>query len=396
MGRLLDSDFVSEAVRAGGQGMTLENWGYRCERCANTADLDTSDWRCPRCGGAFGLEGPNDLTPDMVRADDPSLWRYEAVLPARRDDVSSLGEGMTPLIRGTLAGQQVWFKLDSLLPTGSFKDRGAAVFAAHLRRLGLRRVIVDSSGNAAAAFAGYSAANGLDCTVYAPATTSLGKLVQARAFGASVHLIEGNREDVAAAAQHAAESDPTAFYASHNWHAVFVEGVKTWAIEVWEQLGRRSPAAAFVPTGGGSAFVGGRRGFDAVGALPILVAAQPSACAPIAAAWDAHLDDVPAMTPGNTIAEGTRIGAPARGGQIIAALRDSGGWAEAVGDDLIVATLRELFQQGIYVEPTAAVGAAAFMSSLNRGAEIPDGDIVILLTGNGLKATDTIGGLLPG
>jgi len=370
--------------------MGLTEWTYRCERCDHRENLDTRVWQCPRCGGAFGLGGPNELSPASIQVADPTLWRYEAVLPARREDGCSLGEGMTPLVAGTLAGRPVWFKLDNLLPTGSFKDRGAAIFAAHLRRVDLRHVIVDSSGNAAAAFAGYCAANGLDCTVYAPATTSQGKLVQARAFGATVHLVEGNREAVAAAAQDAAAADPTAFYASHNWHAVFVEGVKTWAIEVWEQLGQRVPAAAFIPTGGGSAFVGGRRGFDAVGALPALIAAQPTACAPIVAAWNAKLDAVPPITPGATIAEGTRIGAPARDRQILAALRDSGGWTEAVDDSLIESTLRELFRQGIYVEPTAAVAAAAFVAAVSRGATIPDGEIVVLLTGNGLKATNTI------
>lgn len=374
--------------------MAVADWMYRCERCGHREDLDSRRWHCPTCGGAFELDGPNRLARSAIETSDPTLWRYVSVLPVQREDTRSLGEGMTPLIAGTLAGQPVWFKLDSVLPTGSFKDRGAAVFTAHLQRLGLRRVIVDSSGNAAAAFAGYCAANGLDCTVYAPATTSMGKLVQARAFGANVNLVEGNREAVATAAQDAAAADSSAFYASHNWHAVFVEGVKTWAIEVWEQLGHRLPAAAFVPTGGGSAFVGARRGFDAVGGLPALVAAQPAACAPVAAAWTARVDDIAPITPGTTIAEGTRIGAPARGRQIISALRDSGGWVEPVEDALIVETLRELFRQGIYVEPTAAVGAAAFVSAVKREATLPDGDVVILLTGNGLKATDTIATLV--
>lgn len=374
--------------------MASTEWVYQCERCGQREEFDSRHWQCPECGGAFGLDGPNRLNAADIDPTDPTLWRYAHVLPASREEARSLGEGMTPLVTGSLAGRPVWFKLDSLLPTGSFKDRGAAVFTAHLRRIGVGHAIVDSSGNAAAAFAGYCAANGLACSVYAPAATSMGKLVQARAFGATVNLVEGNREAVAAAAQNAAADDPAAFYASHNWHAVFVEGVKTWAIEVWEQLGRRLPAAAFVPTGGGSAFVGGRRGFEAAGELPLLVAAQPAACAPIVAAWNASLDDIPPLSPGTTIAEGTRIGAPARSRQIIAALRDTGGWAEAVDDALIESTLRELFQQGIYVEPTAAVGAAAFVSATRRGASLPDGDTVILLTGSGLKATGTIAGLV--
>lgn len=371
----------------------MATWEYRCESCGQRESLDAVVWRCAACGGAFALEGPNRLQAGEMAGEDRTLWRYGAILPVGREHARSLGEGMTPLVAGNLAGREVWFKHDALLPTGSFKDRGAAVLVAHLRRLGLNRVIVDSSGNAAAAMSGFSAAAGIDCTVFAPATTSPGKLVQSRAFGATVELVTGNREAVAQAAQDAAANDPTAFYASHNWHPVFVEGVKTWALEVWEQLGGRNPGAAFVPTGGGSAFVGGLRGFTATGApLPKLIAAQPAACAPIVAA---HRDGAPmATTPGATIAEGTRIGVPSRPQQILAALRDSGGWAEAVDEEQIVAALRELWAQGLYVEPTAAVGAAACRAAIKRGDNLGDGPIVVLLTGSGLKATETIAGLV--
>jgi threonine synthase len=298
---------------------------------------------------------------------------------------------MTPLVAGRLADRPVWFKLDALLPTGSFKDRGAAVLVAHLRSVGIGRIVVDSSGNAAAAMSGYCTAAGMACTVYAPATTSPAKLVQSRALGATVVLVDGDREAVAQAAQDAVAADPSAFYASHNWHPIFVEGVKTWALEVWEQLGRRAPTAAFVPTGGGSAFVGGWRGFLATPShLPQLVAAQPAACAPIVAALDDGADVIAPVTPGPTIAEGTRIGAPARGKQILAAVRESQGWAVAVSEELLIEALRELWRQGLYVEPTAAVGAAAFLSCAHHARPVPDGDVVILLTGSGLKATETI------
>ena len=376
---------------------TMATWEYRCEACGHRESLDAVVWRCDVCGGAYTLDGPNQLASEMIDRADSTLWRYGAVLPVGREHARSLGEGMTPLVAGTLAGREVWFKHDALLPTGSFKDRGAAVLVAHLRRLGLTRVIVDSSGNAAAAMAGFSAAAGIDCTVYAPATTSPGKLVQSRAFGATVIPVEGNREAVAQAAQDAAADDPSSFYASHNWHPVFVEGVKTWALEVWEQLGERNPATVFVPTGGGSAFVGAWRGFGGVpsgpgGAMPRLVAAQPDACAPIVAAY--RHGAAMAVAAGATIAEGTRIAAPSRPGQILAALRESQGWAEAVSEEEIVATLRELWAQGFYVEPTGAVGAAACRAALARGMALDDGPIVVLLTGSGLKATETIGGLV--
>ncbi|RIK36725.1 MAG: threonine synthase [Chloroflexi bacterium] len=373
----------------------MQVWHYTCERCGHIEPADTALWRCPVCGGAFALVGDNDLAGATIETQDTTLWRYCHVLPANRDSAVSLGEGMTPLIRGEIAGREVWFKHDALLPTGSFKDRGAAVLVTHLRSLGIQRVVVDSSGNAAAAMAGYCAAAGLECLVFAPRATSPGKLVQSRAFGAQVHLVSGSRDDVARAAQDAAAADQGAFYASHNWHAVFVEGVKTWAIEVWEQLGRRSPALAVVPTGGGSAFVGGWRGFQAVPSrLPVLVAAQPLACAPLVAAFDAGLTDVAPVAPGTTIAEGTRIGAPARGRQMLAALRESGGWAEAVDETTLAATLKELWAQGLYVEPTAAVGAAAFRLAVERGRALPEGETVILLTGSGLKATETISSLV--
>jgi threonine synthase len=382
----------------------VADWRFVCEACAHEEPLDATIWRCPVCGEALALDGPNALTAAAIDRNDPTLWRYGAFLPVGKEHAHSLGEGMTPLVRGTLGGTPVWFKCDHLLPTGSFKDRGAAVLVAHLKRLGTERIIVDSSGNAAAAMAGYSAAAGLGCTVYAPATTSPGKLVQSRAFGAEVIPVEGNREAVASAAQAAAANDSGAFYASHNWHPVFVEGVKTWALEVWEQLGSQSPAICFVPTGGGSAFVGAWRGFSAVpGPRPQLVAAQPVACAPFVIAAIQQQPFRP-ITPDATIAEGTRIGAPARHRQVMAAIAESGGRGEAVSDVQIVETLRELWAQGLYVEPTAAVGAAACRATILRmaagatgmllGAPLPEGEIVVLLTGSGLKATETIGTLV--
>lgn len=374
----------------------MESWGYVCESCGHSEPIDTEHWRCPSCRGAFALEGPNRLYPAAIDPSAPGLWRYGQVLPVAKENAVSLGEGMTPLVPGHLAGRDVYFKVDSLLPTGSFKDRGAALLTSHLNRIGRRRVIVDSSGNAAAALSGYSAAAGLECAVFAPAAASPSKLVQSRAFGATVTLVEGTRDDVAVAAQNAAEQDLSAFYASHNWHPIFAEGVKTWMLETWEQLGHRQPSICFVPTGGGSALVGGWRGIQALPGSPArLVAAQPAACAPVVNAIEQG-KKIESVIPGDTIAEGTHIGTPSRPGQILDAIQKTDGGARAVSEQEIVLALRELWEQGLYVEPTAAVGAAACRQMILAGDELPDGDIVVLLTGSGLKATETIGKLLRG
>lgn len=361
----------------------MADWLVRCTRCAEAYPAESLQWRCPRCGGVLTLDPPLSLDPAAVVRDDPTLWRYTPALPVARPS-QTLGEGMTPLLPFSLDGHAVWLKLDFLQPTGSFKDRGAAVVVAALAAAGVRRVVVDSSGNAAAAFAAYAALHGLELVVFAPASTAPEKLLQARAYGAQVELVTGTRDEVAAAAQRAAQLAGTA-YASHNWHPFFVEGTKTWLLEVYEQLGGQWPAACFVPVGGGSLLLGAALAVQALGGRgPVLVAAQPEACAPLAQAWARGATHVEPVRPGETVAEGAQIGAPPRGDLLLAVLQQSGGWPEAVPEALLWDTTRELWRGGLYVEPTAALGAAAFRLALRRGWT-PDRPVVIVLTGTGLK-----------
>jgi threonine synthase len=335
-----------------------------------------------------------------VAADVPSLWRYGAVLPVRGEAAVSLGEAITPLVEAAVDGVAVRFKLDFLLPTGSYKDRGAAVLISALRVLGVRHAVEDSSGNAAAAITAYAARAGIACTVFAPAAASPGKLVQAAAYGARVERVGGSRDDVAAAAIAAAAADDTATYASHNWHPFFVEGVKTWALEVWEQLGYRTPDNVVVPVGSGSMLLGAHRAFSQllaggeIGRLPRLFAAQPAACAPLHAAYLAGADDVSAVERRPTLAEGASIARPVRGRELLAALRESGGATAAVEEEEIASGLRDLARQGIYVEPTSAVAVAGVRQLLARREIQPGETTVVMLTGSGLKATDAIRGLL--
>jgi threonine synthase len=369
------------------------NWEFACDTCNFRSEPDQPLWCCPQCGSALHVEGLDSLGDLNLNA--TGMWRYDSALPTNAPARGTiLGEGATPLIPVEIDGFPIHLKMDSHMPSGSFKDRGAAAMATYLHQIGVKRIIVDSSGNAAAAMSAYAAALGLDCTVYVPSTASPGKMVQARAYGSTVIPVEGSREDVAQAAQSAAENDSSATYASHNYHPVFVEGVKTWAIEVWEQLGSTNPDVVYAPSGGGSSFVGAWRGFVAVGgSMPQLVLCQPSACAPIHKAWQAGTDIEP-VPANDTIAEGTKISMPSRPKQILNALRNGNGATAAIDDAYLIDTLKLLWSQGVYVEPTAGLGVAACRQAISAGKHSPDQRIVAHITGNGLKATTYIQELL--
>jgi threonine synthase len=310
-----------------------------------------------------------------------------------------LGESITPFVDAALDGVPVKVKLDCLMPTGSFKDRGAAVLLSFLRAVGVERAIEDSSGNAAAAIAAYAARAGIACTIFAPAHASAGKLVQTQAYGATLNRITGSRDDVANAAIEAA-TEPGATYASHNWHPFFIEGVKTWALEVWEQLGYRAPDNVIVPVGSGSMLLGAWRAFSQLQAageiarIPRLFAAQATACAPIHTALVAGLSDAAPVERQPTVAEGIVIAHPVRSRELLAALRTSNGGSAAVSESDIADALRHLAGQGLYAEPTSAVAAAAARQLLAAGTIHPEETTVVMLSGNGLKATETIQRLL--
>jgi threonine synthase len=192
--------------------------------------------------------------PGIGRADiaggTRSLWRYAAALPLAVREPISMGEGLTPLVERPWLGARVRFKLEWMMPTGSFKDRGASVMVSVLRQQGIDRILEDSSGNGGAAIAAYAAAGGMQAKILVPAYTQPGKTVQMRAYGAQTELIPGTRQDTADAAERQAEQ---IFYASHNWQAFFLQGTKTLAYELWEDLGFRAPDNVIIPTGAASA-----------------------------------------------------------------------------------------------------------------------------------------------
>jgi threonine synthase len=328
----------------------------------------------------------------MSAQDAPSLWRWRHTFDLA-DDASwrrvTLGEGGTPLV--ALNGEQphVLAKLDFLMPTLSFKDRGAAVLVTLAVSIGARRLIADSSGNAGTAIAAYAARAGLPCQVFVPAATSPGKLAALRAHGATVQLVTGTREDTAAAALRAV-TQTDAFYASHVFQPAFFEGTKTFAFEVWEQLGRRPPDQVVVPVGNGTLLLGIHAGFrellraGLIGAAPQLIGVQAQACNPIERAWRAGAAVAEPAGCQETAAEGIAIAAPARSQQILEAVRATGGRFVTVAEDAIAAARQELAHMGVYAEPTAAATYAGL--KVHVRAEPSDRVIVWPVCGAGLKA----------
>jgi len=373
--------------------MTAE---YHCPSCGRSMPAGWPVWRCD-CGGPLELAPVLGLSRRDIDAGEASLWRYAAALLFQGPPRVSLGEGWTPLIRGHWQGAPVWFKLESQMPTGSFKDRGTAVMINHLLEVGVGPVHEDSSGNAGASLATYAAAAGLSCRIYVPASAPRAKLVQIAACGAELCAVPGSRQDVADAAVAAAGDS---FYASHNWQPYFIEGTQTLAFEIWEQLGFQVPDNILVPTGYGSNILGLERGFDAleraaeIAARPRLFAVQAANCAAFAAAWNAGADGLVPFAASDTAADGIATMHPVRPAQVLRALRRSKGGVVAVTEETIAPALRELGRRGLFVEPTAATAGAALTRLLQRGTIAPGETTVAVLTGHGLKAADRIGALL--
>ncbi|MFN0071929.1 MAG: threonine synthase [Chloroflexota bacterium] len=327
----------------------------------------------------------------------PSLWRYAAALPQElAQHRVSFDEGCTPLLQVPALGDGIHLKLDYLFPSSSFKDRGTTVLISELLRLGRGRLMEDSSGNAGASLATYAARAGLDCEVFVPESTSAGKLVQIRLAGATLRRIPGSREDTADAALVAADDPAQPFYASHNWHPFFIEGVKTVGFEIWEQLGFQVPDVIVAPAGNGSMILGLHRAFlelqrgGAIKTLPKIVAVQAAACAPLAAAFTDGRSDISAFDKQPTLAEGIASSRPIRARQILEALRHTDGTALAVPESALIPAVHHLAGHGFFVEPTSAVVTAALPDLRKRGILAAGATIVLILSGSGLKATERL------
>ena len=363
---------------------------FYCSGCNRFYPVAPTIWRC-ECGSFLDLEfKPNFLTKKILKRDS-TLWRYREALPILRDEnILSMREGFTPLEEMDFNGHRILLKIDYLFPTGSYKDRGATVLISKVKELGLKKVIEDSSGNAGSAIAAYCARAEIECEIYVPQTTSPGKLVQIQAYGADLKRVEGSREKTAQVAMEAASR---IYYASHCWNPFFLHGTKTFAFEIWEQMGWKAPDVLVLPVGHGTLFLGAYMGFrelkeaGMVRRIPRLVGVQSASCAPLYQAFKKGWRETRPIEKKETMAEGIAIAEPIRGRQILEALRNSDGEVLTVTEREIEAATKEMGRRGHFIEPTSGATVAGLKKYLKH---IKKKVIVTTLTGMGLKAAGKI------
>lgn len=360
---------------------------FVCSICGNKTDPKKLTYRC-RCGGLFNLEFmPNTLDIDKM---DFSMWRYISALPFEKDYTGyksiTLGEGMTNTIPLDNDNPDILLKMDFMMPTLSFKDRGAAVLIAKAVEFGAKTLVADSSGNAGNSIAAYAGRAGIACHVFVPQGTSSKKIQMITSHGAKVHIVSGTREDTALAALEMANQDYV-FYASHVYNPYFYQGTKTYIYELYEQ---GMPDSIIIPTGNGTLLLGCYIGICELKALgliskiPRLIAVQSDNCAPIYKAFKQNTKVEPVENFG-TQAEGIAIAMPMRGNQIIQAIKETNGDIITIMESQITPTRDMLARKGLYVEPTTAATVGGFLPYY-QAKKNSLGRCVIPLCGAGLKS----------
>jgi len=380
---------------------------------------------CPRCESRYDAHKPQNLcacgSPLLARYDldairkavdvsviggrEPNLWRYRELLPVGDDAaVVTLGEGFTPLLPAARYGAHIGVprllvKDEGLIPTGSFKARGAAVGVSRARELGIAHIAMPTNGNAGAAWATYAARAGMRASICMPVGAPVITRRECVAAGAELSLVDGLIGDAArVVADLVAEGGGAVFDASTLKEPYRVEGKKTMGLEIVEQLGWRVPDVIVYPTGGGVGLIGIDKALAELRALgwigdrlPRLVAVQSTGCAPVVRAFHAGATRIEPWAGARTVAFGINVPAPLGDELILAALARTGGTAVAVDDADLLADLHAFgAREGLLLCPE---GAACLTATrlLRAGGWLSENDeVVVLNTGAGIKYPDTV------
>ena len=373
-----------------------------CSRpsCAARVEYSPAQNLCPTCNAPLlarydlGL-ALRTLTLEALKERSRSMWRYEEVLPDA--EPVTLGEGVTPLVHARQLGarlglERLFIKDEGQNPTDSFKARGLSAAVSMARALGVETVALPTAGNAGGAAAAYAARAGLGCVIAMPSDTPAANVVEARACGAEVHLIDGLISDCGRFI--------TENVARRGWFEVStlkepyrIEGKKTMGYELWEDFGGDLPDVIVYPTGGGVGLIGMWKAFDELEAMglvapgrPRMVSAQAEGCAPIVKSFEQHAESSEFWEDATTVASGLRVPKALGDFLILASLYASGGDAIAASDAAMMAACREMARfEGIFAAPEGGAGLAAIQALVER-RRLRRGEAVVLFnTGTGYK-----------
>ncbi len=379
-----------------------------CARCHTHHDAQALHGLCPAC--ASPLLARYDLdhvtaTRDDVAVRPPDLWRYHELLPVSAPaHVVSLGEGMTPLLPVPRLGKELdidrlLVKDDALLPTGSFKARGAAVGVSRARELGAERLAMPTNGNAGAAWSAYAARAGLEILVAMPLAAPSITRAETAVTGADLWLVDGLIADAGRLVTAAiGDSDESWFDVATLKEPYRIEGKKTMGFEIAEQLGWRMPDVIVYPTGGGVGLIGIHKALTELsrlgwvqGALPRLVSVQSTGCAPIVKAFEAQARESEPWPNARTLAFGLTVPKSLGDFLVLDAIYQTGGTAVAVRDaDLVEDLQRVGHLEGLFLCPEGAATVTAARTLRQQGWIGRHDEVVLLNTGAGVLYPETV------
>ena len=368
---------------------------------------------CDECFGPLDViyDIPSNLTKETFTSrQDKTYWRYFELLPiADKNHIVNIHAGFTPLQHaedlGTRMGnlKNLFIKNDSVNPTFSFKDRPAGVAISRSREIDLKAVGCASTGNLASATAAHAAKAHLPCYIFAPSDIEKVKIAQALSYGAKFVAVEGTYDDANRVASIIGDSKGIGIV-NINMRPYYVEGSKTLAFEVAEQLDWQVPDHLIIPVGSGAMLNAICKGFEELHEIGLIddvsnlkiTAAQPHGCAPIVDAFKNKTGEIVPVERPETIAKSLAIGDPGDGVYVLRRLKQYGGIAEEANDNEIVEGILTLCRtEGIFTEPAGGVSIAVLKKLVDDGFIERNEKVVCYVTGNGLKSTEAIMSALP-
>ena len=376
----------------------------QCRECKKEYD-STFKYICDECFGPLDVHYHfPSITKDTFVGREQTYWRYFELLPIiDKSNIVSINAGMTPLVRAEKLGKEIglnnlYIKNDSVNPTFSFKDRPAGVAISKAKEFGLSSVGCASTGNLASATAAHAAKANFPCYIFAPSDIEHAKIAQALSYGANYIAVDGTYDDANRIAAQIGDSKGVGVV-NINMRSYYVEGSKTLAYEVAEQLDWRVPDQLVVPTGSGAMLNAICKGFEELETVSLLDnvsklhmnCAQPHGCAPIVNAFKNNSDDVIPVENPDTVAKSLAIGDPGDGRYVLKRLKQYNGVAqESNNKETLDAILLLAKTEGIFTEPAGGVSVAVLKKMVEDGQIDKDETTVCYVTGNGLKATESI------